>query len=259
MQKFRVWSILFFLPPLLTAFWLQLYIHVFILIGVIVASFVFHLSKEKKIARVDKFFAWALILSNLSLIASSNFKYPYALLAFAVVPIALAFYYSSRGKTKTVIIFINQIRMKIGVMFGNPETTPGGNALKFYSSVRIDIRKTAQIKKGEEVVGSRTKVKIVKNKIAAPFRTTEFDIIYNEGISKEGELIALGEKYAVLQKQGNSYAYGEEKLGRGYDATRTYLRENKKTADKVEKDILKKMKEEPISNEKQDEGEEPEE
>jgi uncharacterized membrane protein YraQ (UPF0718 family) len=99
MQKFRVWSILFFLPPLLTAFWLQLYIHVFILIGVIVASFVFHLSKEKKIARVDKFFAWALILSNLSLIASSNFKYPYALLAFAVVPIALAFYYSSRGKT----------------------------------------------------------------------------------------------------------------------------------------------------------------
>ena len=163
------------------------------------------------------------------------------------------------AKTKTVIIFINQIRMKIGVMFGNPETTPGGNALKFYSSVRIDIRKTAQIKKGEEVVGSRTKVKIVKNKIAAPFRTTEFDIIYNEGISREGELIALGEKYGVLTKQGTSYSYGEEKLGRGYDATRTYLRENKKTADAIQKDIMNKMKEEPLSNEKQDEGEEPEE
>ena len=163
------------------------------------------------------------------------------------------------AKTKTVIIFINQIRMKIGVMFGNPETTPGGNALKFYSSVRIDIRKTAQIKKGEEVVGSRTKVKIVKNKIAAPFRTTEFDIIYNEGISREGELIALGEKYGVLTKQGTSYSYGEEKLGRGYDATRTYLRENKNTGEKILKDILTKMKEEPVPAGKQDEGEEPEE
>jgi hypothetical protein len=138
--------------------------------------------------------------------------------------------------------------MKIGVMFGNPETTPGGNALKFYSSVRIDIRKTAQIKKGEEVVGSRTKVKIVKNKIAAPFRTTEFDIIYNEGISKEGELIALGEKYSVLQKQGNSYAYGEEKLGRGYDATRTFC-VKKKLRTKLKRK-LKKMKEEPIPAEK---------
>jgi recombination protein RecA len=163
------------------------------------------------------------------------------------------------AKTKTVIIFINQIRMKIGVMFGNPETTPGGNALKFYSSVRIDIRKTAQIKKGEEVVGSRTKVKIVKNKIAAPFRTTEFDIIYNEGISREGELIALGEKYGILQKQGTSYAYGEEKLGRGYDATRTFLRENKKVAEAVTKEIYKKMKEEPVPVGKVDEGEEPEE
>jgi recombination protein RecA len=161
------------------------------------------------------------------------------------------------AKTKTVIIFINQIRMKIGVMFGNPETTPGGNALKFYSSVRIDIRKTAQIKKGEEVVGSRTKVKIVKNKIAAPFRTTEFDIIYNEGISREGELIALGEKYSVIQKQGNSYAYGEEKLGRGYDATRTYLRENGKTADKIQKEIMEAMKSAPIPKEKEDDGEEP--
>ncbi len=161
------------------------------------------------------------------------------------------------AKTKTVIIFINQIRMKIGVMFGNPETTPGGNALKFYSSVRIDIRKTAQIKKGEDVVGSRTKVKIVKNKVAAPFRTTEFDIIYNEGISKEGEIIALGEKYEILQKQGNSYAYGEEKLGRGYDATRTYLRENKAISEKILQEILTKMRTAPVPNEKADDGEEP--
>lgn len=149
------------------------------------------------------------------------------------------------AKSKTVIIFINQIRMQIGVMFGNPETTPGGKALKFYSSVRIDIRRTAQIKKGEEVVGARTKVKVVKNKVAAPFRTTEFDIMYNEGISQEGELIALGEKFKLLSKSGASYAFGEEKLGRGYDATRVYLRENKKTADTLLKQIRKKFEEEP--------------
>ncbi len=136
------------------------------------------------------------------------------------------------SKTNTVIIFINQVRMQIGVMFGNPETTPGGKALKFYTSIRIDIRKIAQIKKGEEVVGNRTRVKIVKNKVAAPFRQTDFDIIYNEGISKQGELLALGEKYKVVAKSGASYTYspldGSEivKLGRGYDAARTYLREN---------------------------------
>lgn len=163
------------------------------------------------------------------------------------------------AKSKTVIIFINQVRMQIGIMFGNPETTPGGKALKFYSSVRIDIRKTAQIKKGEEIVGSRTKVKVVKNKVAAPFKQTEFDIIYNEGISREGELIALGEKFGVLQKSGSSYSYGEEKLGRGYDATRTYLRENKQTANKILKEVLSKMKEEPTPQGTQDEGEEPEE
>ncbi len=151
------------------------------------------------------------------------------------------------AKSKTVIIFINQIRMKIGVMFGNPETTPGGNALKFYSSVRIDIRKTAQIKKGEDVVGARTKVKIVKNKVAAPFLVTEFDIIYGEGISREGEILALGEKYDVIQKSGASYSYGEEKLGRGYDATRTYLRENKPLGDKLMKEIIAKMKEDPTA------------
>lgn len=144
-------------------------------------------------------------------------------------------------KSNTVIIFINQIRMQIGVMFGNPETTPGGKALKFYSSVRIDIRKIAQIKKGEDVVGARTKVKVVKNKVAAPFKTTEFDIIYNEGISQEGELLALGEKFKLIQKSGASYAYGEEKLGRGYDAARTYLRENKKVATSLIKDVRKQL------------------
>jgi recombination protein RecA len=143
------------------------------------------------------------------------------------------------AKSKTVVIFINQVRMQIGVMFGNPETTPGGKALKFYTSVRLDIRKTAQIKKGEDVVGSRTKVKVVKNKVAAPFKATEFDIMYNEGISREGELLALGEKFGFVTKSGTSYSYGEEKLGRGYDASRTYLRENKKAADSLEKDIRK--------------------
>jgi recombination protein RecA len=144
-------------------------------------------------------------------------------------------------KSKTVIIFINQIRMQIGVMFGNPETTPGGKALKFYCSVRIDIRKTAQIKKGEDVVGARTKVKIVKNKVAAPFKTTEFDIMYNEGISSEGELLALGEKFKIITKNGTSYVYGEEKLGRGYDASRIALRENKKLAEKLTKEIRKHL------------------
>lgn len=153
------------------------------------------------------------------------------------------------SKSKTVVIFINQIRMQIGVMFGNPETTPGGKALKFYTSVRIDIRKTAQIKKGEEVVGARTKVKVVKNKVAAPFRTTEFDIMYNEGISQEGELIALGEKFKLLDKSGSSYAYGDVKLGRGYDATRVFLRENKPVANKLLKEIRKKMVEEPVISE----------
>lgn len=140
-------------------------------------------------------------------------------------------------KSKTVIIFINQIRMQIGVMFGNPETTPGGKALKFYASVRIDIRKIAQIKKGEDVVGARTKVKIIKNKVAAPFKVTEFDIIYNEGISKEGELLALGEKFKLVSKAGQSYMYGEEKLGRGYDASRTFLRENLAISKKLEDEI----------------------
>lgn len=154
------------------------------------------------------------------------------------------------AKSKTVVIFINQIRMQIGVMFGNPETTPGGKALKFYTSVRLDIRRIAQIKKGDEVVGGRHRVKIVKNKIAAPFRTTEFDLIYAEGISREGELLALGEKYKFVMKSGASYSYtppGADdsamvKLGRGYDAARTTLRNDKKLSNEILKHIRKSMK-----------------
>ncbi len=165
------------------------------------------------------------------------------------------------ARSKTVIIFINQIRMQIGVMFGNPETTPGGKALKFYTSVRIDIRRTAQIKKGDEVVGARTKVKVVKNKVAAPFRTTEFDIMYNEGISQEGEMIALGERFGLVSKSGVSYSYGDVKLGRGYDATRVFLRENKKVGDQLLKEIKKKLQEDPApvsSGGSSDEDESPE-
>lgn len=147
------------------------------------------------------------------------------------------------SKSKTVVIFINQIRMQIGVMFGNPETTPGGKALKFYTSVRLDIRRIAQIKKGEEIMGGRVRVKVVKNKVAAPFKQTEFDLMYNEGISREGEMIALGEKMGIVTKSGTSYSYGEEKLGRGYDATRQFLRENKPISDKIMKEIRAKLKE----------------
>lgn len=153
------------------------------------------------------------------------------------------------AKSKTVVIFINQIRMQIGVMFGNPETTPGGKALKFYSSVRLDIRRIAQIKKGEEVVGGRVRVKVVKNKVAAPFKAAEFDVLYNEGISPEGEIIALGEKLGVMQKSGSSYAYTdtktneETKLGRGYDATRQFLKENTKIKNSIMNAITKKLAE----------------
>ncbi len=153
------------------------------------------------------------------------------------------------AKSKTVVIFINQIRMQIGVMFGNPETTPGGKALKFYTSVRLDIRRIAQIKKGDEIMGGRVRVKVVKNKVAAPFKQTEFDLMYNEGISKEGEIIALGEKMGIVQKSGTSYSYlsaqagGEIKLGRGYDATRQFLKakENKKISEEILKQIRKKL------------------
>ena len=148
------------------------------------------------------------------------------------------------AKTDTVIIFINQIRMKIGVMFGSPETTTGGNALKFYTSVRLDIRRIAQIKKGDEVMGGRIRVKVVKNKVAAPFKMTEFDLMYNEGISREGEMIALGEKYEIIRKAGAFYSYGELKLGHGYDAARTLLKEDKKLSSEILTKIRKAMKEE---------------
>lgn len=141
------------------------------------------------------------------------------------------------AKSRTVVIFINQIRMQIGVMFGNPETTPGGKALKFYSSVRLDIRRIAQIKKGEEAVGSRVRVKVVKNKVAAPFKAAEFDILYNEGISPEGEMLALGEKQGLVMKSGAAYSYGEIKLGRGYDSARLFLRDNPKIKDELVKKI----------------------
>lgn len=155
------------------------------------------------------------------------------------------------AKSGTTVIFINQIRMKIGVMFGSPETTPGGKALKFYSSVRLDIRRIAQIKKGEEVVGSRTRVKVAKNKVAAPFTKTEFDIIYGEGIARNGELLALGEKFGLIKKAGASYSYlpsedakdqEEFKLGRGYDAARKKLESEKKIMNQLEKEIRKAMK-----------------
>src|SRR3989339_1270709 len=145
--------------------------------------------------------------------------------------------------SKTSLIFINQIRMQIGVMFGNPETTPGGKALKFYTSVRLDIRRIAQIKKGDEVMGGRVRVKVVKNKVAAPFKQTEFDLMYNEGISREGELIALGEKLGLIKKSGTSYEYDGVKLGRGYDATRQFLRENKKVSGEILRVIVKQLKE----------------
>jgi recombination protein RecA len=155
------------------------------------------------------------------------------------------------ARSKTVVIFINQIRMQIGVMFGNPETTPGGKALKFYTSVRLDIRRIAQIKKGDEIMGGRVRVKVVKNKVAAPFKQTEFDLMYNEGISKEGEIIALGEKMGIIHKSGTSYGYipvgstakDEIKLGRGYDATRQFLKskENKKLAEEILKLIRKQL------------------
>ncbi len=144
------------------------------------------------------------------------------------------------AESKTIVIFINQLRMSIGIPFGNPEFTPGGKALKFYSSVRLDIRRIAQIKKGEEVMGGRVRVKVVKNKVAPPFKQTEFDLMYGEGISKEGEILALGEKYGVISKEGQSYVYNGSKLGRGYDATRQFLKE--KQNDLLRTTILNEIK-----------------
>ncbi|ARU30960.1 recombinase RecA [Sulfuriferula sp. AH1] len=140
-------------------------------------------------------------------------------------------------RTNTLVIFINQIRMKIGVMFGNPETTTGGNALKFYASVRLDIRRTGAIKKGEEVVGSETRVKVVKNKVAPPFKQAEFDILYGEGISREGEIIELGVANKIVDKAGAWYAYNGEKIGQGKDNAREYLREHPEVAHEIENKV----------------------
>ena len=144
-------------------------------------------------------------------------------------------------KTNTMVIFINQIRMKIGVMFGNPETTTGGNALKFYASVRLDIRRTGSIKKGEEVIGSETKVKVVKNKVSPPFKTAEFDILYGEGISREGEIIDMGVNARILEKSGAWYAYNGEKIGQGKDNAREFLRENPQLAVEIENKVRESM------------------
>ena len=140
-------------------------------------------------------------------------------------------------RSNTMVIFINQIRMKIGVMFGNPETTTGGNALKFYASVRIDIRRTGAIKRGDEVIGSETRAKVVKNKVAPPFREAHFDILYGEGISREGEIIELGVLHKIIDKSGAWYSYGKERIGQGKDNTRDYLKEHHEMAEEIEAKI----------------------
>ncbi len=147
----------------------------------------------------------------------------------------------SISRSKTVVIFINQIRMKIGILFGNPETTPGGNALKFFSSVRLDIRKIASIKEKDVIVGNRTRVRVVKNKVAAPFRTAEFDIMFDEGISATGELIDLGVEAGILQKTGTWISYGEDRLGQGRENSRRTLKQNPEMAIRLEKQIREAM------------------
>jgi recombination protein RecA len=147
------------------------------------------------------------------------------------------------SKTNTICIFINQLREKIGVMFGNPETTTGGNALKFYASVRLDIRRMAQIKDGEEAIGNHVKVKVVKNKVAPPFRSTEFDIIFGEGISKMGEIIDMGVEFGIINKSGSWFSYGSDKLGQGRDSVRQLLHDNPELATEIEAKIRAKIKE----------------
>ena len=150
---------------------------------------------------------------------------------------------STISKTNTTCIFINQLREKIGVMFGNPETTTGGNALKFYASVRIDVRKSTPIKDGEEIIGSLTKVKVVKNKVAPPFRRCEFEIIFGEGISKIGEIIDLGVEYNIIKKSGSWFSYGDSKLGQGRDATKVLLKDNPELCEELEAKIMQAIQE----------------
>jgi recombination protein RecA len=145
------------------------------------------------------------------------------------------------SKSKTAVVFINQIRMKIGVMFGNPETTTGGNALKFYSTVRLDIRKIATIKENQEVVGGRTRVRVVKNKVAPPFREAEFDITYGRGISRSGELIDFAVKYDIVEKSGTWYSFGDDRLGQGRENAKRFLKENRDILERVEKAIREKL------------------
>ena len=160
------------------------------------------------------------------------------------------------NKSKATVIFINQIRMKIGVMFGNPETTTGGNALKFYASVRADIRRTAQIKSGDDVIGNRTKVKIVKNKIAAPFRIAEFDIMYNEGISKTGDILDLAVEHEILGKSGAFYKYNDQNIGQGRENAKRYLLENPEVMAEIEKKVRAKIRGEEIAEESSSEEKE---
>ena len=149
------------------------------------------------------------------------------------------------SRSKTTVIFINQIRMKIGIMFGNPETTAGGNALKFYASVRMDIRRIGQIKQGDKVIGNRTRVKVVKNKVAPPFKEAEFDIMYNEGISKSGDILDLAAEKDIVEKSGAWYAYKGEKIGQGREATKSYLKEHPKVMEELAKAVtLEASKEE---------------
>ncbi|NOZ79837.1 MAG: recombinase RecA [Acidobacteria bacterium] len=145
------------------------------------------------------------------------------------------------SKSNTCLVFINQVRMKIGVMFGNPETTTGGRALKFYASIRVDIRRIASIKQGDQVIGNRTKVKVVKNKVAAPFKIAEFDIMYGEGISKTGELLDLGVEHRLVQKSGSWYSYGDVRLGQGREAARAFLAENRETVEELEGILRQKL------------------
>jgi recombination protein RecA len=151
------------------------------------------------------------------------------------------------AKTKTIVIFINQTRMKVGILFGNPETTPGGLALKFYSSVRLELRRIAQIKQGDSIIGSRVRAKVVKNKVAAPFKTAEFDIYYNEGISRESELIALAIKEGIVKKSGAFISYGDMKLGQGMEKSKEFLKENNVIAEEIKGVLLKKVESEGLS------------